>query len=222
MYRTCLLRQDKTDGCMECVAWDTRQIHLYLCIRSRSETHSGRVPSVKAPKKWAWAPSLQRLGLLGVRPFLLQTLPKSESLSFLPSFIRRPLLGPFSSLFYYFISNSLCFSSHLCHHHHHHHHHKQLHLLLPSKDLLLNQSIEQLIPNPPNPPLKTAKFSCPTVLFFCSFITSMDCLQIDWDNIDHTFVRDEFYENIQAPKWIDFNAPFQPIDDFEWFCAKSG
>eukprot|EP00250_Pteridium_aquilinum_P020511 c24840_g2_i1 orf=728-3208(+) len=50
----------------------------------------------------------------------------------------------------------------------------------------------------------------------------MECLQFDWKNIDDTFERDEFYENIQAPKWIDFTAPVAPADDHEWFCGKAG
>lgn len=50
----------------------------------------------------------------------------------------------------------------------------------------------------------------------------MECLQIDWKNIDDTFEKDEFYENIQAPKWIDFTIPLQPVDDHAWFCGKTG
>ncbi|MCO5592042.1 hypothetical protein L7F22_046036 [Adiantum nelumboides] len=50
----------------------------------------------------------------------------------------------------------------------------------------------------------------------------MECLQIDWKNLDHTFERDDFYESIQAPKWIDFTAPLQHVDDHEWFCGKAG
>jgi hypothetical protein len=51
----------------------------------------------------------------------------------------------------------------------------------------------------------------------------MDCLQIDWANVarEDTFVRDEFYESIQAPKWIDFTAPLGPVDDNEWFSANA-
>ena len=51
----------------------------------------------------------------------------------------------------------------------------------------------------------------------------MDCLQIDWGNVmaDCTFERDEFYESIQAPKWIDFTAPLAPVDDDEWFCGSA-
>jgi hypothetical protein len=47
----------------------------------------------------------------------------------------------------------------------------------------------------------------------------MDCLQIDWADVarEDAFVRDEFYESIQAPKWIDFTAPLEPVDDHEWF-----
>eukprot|EP00250_Pteridium_aquilinum_P020510 c24840_g1_i1 orf=472-2889(+) len=50
----------------------------------------------------------------------------------------------------------------------------------------------------------------------------MECLQIDWKNIDATYEKDEFYESIQAPKWIDFTVPLQPVDDHAWFCGKVG
>ncbi|KAH7446025.1 hypothetical protein KP509_01G033400 [Ceratopteris richardii] len=50
----------------------------------------------------------------------------------------------------------------------------------------------------------------------------MECFRIDWKNIDTRYEREEFYENIQAPKWIDFSAPLQPVDDHEWFCIKAG
>ncbi|XP_057849576.1 uncharacterized protein LOC131060387 isoform X1 [Cryptomeria japonica] len=46
----------------------------------------------------------------------------------------------------------------------------------------------------------------------------MDVLNIDWKNIDSRFVRDEFYENIRAPKWLDFLALEEPVDDDAWFC----
>lgn len=36
------------------------------------------------------------------------------------------------------------------------------------------------------------------------------------------FVKDEFYESIQAPKWLDFDLPEEPVDDHEWFCKRAG
>lgn len=42
---------------------------------------------------------------------------------------------------------------------------------------------------------------------------------IDWDNIDSVFFEDDTYENLNAPKWVDFSAsPEQPVDDDAWFC----
>lgn len=46
----------------------------------------------------------------------------------------------------------------------------------------------------------------------------MEVLDIDWKNIDSRFVKDEFYEGIRAPKWLDFLAPEEPVDDDAWFC----
>ena len=42
------------------------------------------------------------------------------------------------------------------------------------------------------------------------------------DRDSDTFLKDEFYENIQAPKWIDFDLPEAPVDDHEWFCKRAG
>ncbi|MCO5558840.1 hypothetical protein L7F22_012428 [Adiantum nelumboides] len=50
----------------------------------------------------------------------------------------------------------------------------------------------------------------------------MDCLPLDWKCIDGSFEKDDFYETIQAPKWIDFTAPVQPVDDHAWFCGRVG
>ncbi|KAH7437411.1 hypothetical protein KP509_05G069800 [Ceratopteris richardii] len=36
------------------------------------------------------------------------------------------------------------------------------------------------------------------------------------------FVKDDFYESIEAPMWIDFDSPEEPVDDEEWFCRRSG
>lgn len=45
----------------------------------------------------------------------------------------------------------------------------------------------------------------------------MDVAVIDWK--DSKFVKDDALENINAPQWVDFNAPFQPLDDDDsWFC----
>ncbi|KAL8155063.1 uncharacterized protein LOC141661776 [Apium graveolens] len=44
----------------------------------------------------------------------------------------------------------------------------------------------------------------------------MDVAVIDWK--DSKFVKDEALENINAPQWVDFTAPFQPVDDDSWFC----
>lgn len=46
----------------------------------------------------------------------------------------------------------------------------------------------------------------------------MEVLDIDWKNIDSRFVKDEFYEGIRAPKWLDFLAPEEAVDDDAWFC----
>ncbi|XP_073155174.1 uncharacterized protein [Henckelia pumila] len=46
----------------------------------------------------------------------------------------------------------------------------------------------------------------------------MDVAIIDWKNVDSRFVRDEMYELINAPKWIDFLASDDAVDDEAWFC----
>ncbi|GLJ27431.1 hypothetical protein SUGI_0538570 [Cryptomeria japonica] len=48
-------------------------------------------------------------------------------------------------------------------------------------------------------------------------VPRMDVLNIDWKNIHDRFVRDEFYENIWAPKWLDFLALEEPVDDDAWY-----
>ena len=36
-------------------------------------------------------------------------------------------------------------------------------------------------------------------------------------------VDDDFYEKIEAPKFVDFTAPDnRPIDDHYWFCLRVG
>ncbi|PIM99308.1 hypothetical protein CDL12_28192 [Handroanthus impetiginosus] len=46
----------------------------------------------------------------------------------------------------------------------------------------------------------------------------MEVAIIDWKNIDSRFVKDELYEHINAPKWVDFSTPDDPVDDEAWFC----
>ncbi|KAG6466035.1 uncharacterized protein LOC122037832 [Zingiber officinale] len=42
---------------------------------------------------------------------------------------------------------------------------------------------------------------------------------IDWKRVESRYVRDEAYENINAPMWLDLNAPDSvPVDDAAWFC----
>jgi hypothetical protein len=36
------------------------------------------------------------------------------------------------------------------------------------------------------------------------------------------FVKDEFYESFEAPKFHDFTTPEEPIDPDAWFSAKAG
>lgn len=49
----------------------------------------------------------------------------------------------------------------------------------------------------------------------------MEVAIIDWKTIDSRFVKDELYEHINAPKWVDFSAPDDPVDDEAWFCRPS-
>ncbi|KAL6557516.1 hypothetical protein OROMI_017866 [Orobanche minor] len=49
----------------------------------------------------------------------------------------------------------------------------------------------------------------------------MEVANIDWQNIDSRFVKDELYEDINAPKWVDFSAPDDSVDDEAWFCRPS-
>ncbi|XP_038698924.1 uncharacterized protein LOC119996387 [Tripterygium wilfordii] len=46
----------------------------------------------------------------------------------------------------------------------------------------------------------------------------MEPAQIDWKRIESVFVEDRLYENINAPKWVDFISPEDSIDDQAWFC----
>ncbi|KAL5762761.1 hypothetical protein ACOSP7_019025 [Xanthoceras sorbifolium] len=47
----------------------------------------------------------------------------------------------------------------------------------------------------------------------------MEPAKIDWKRIESVFVEDKLYENINAPKWVDFLAPEEDsVDDETWFC----
>ncbi|XP_058203568.1 uncharacterized protein LOC131317891 isoform X2 [Rhododendron vialii] len=46
----------------------------------------------------------------------------------------------------------------------------------------------------------------------------MEPAKIDWETINSVFVKDELFEHINAPQWVDFSAPDEPIDDDAWFC----
>ncbi|XP_019444097.1 PREDICTED: uncharacterized protein LOC109348239 isoform X2 [Lupinus angustifolius] len=48
----------------------------------------------------------------------------------------------------------------------------------------------------------------------------MEPENIDWDNIDSTFVQDDAYENFNAPKWVDLSSnEVLDVDDEAWFCT---
>ncbi|XP_057495370.1 uncharacterized protein LOC130780405 isoform X2 [Actinidia eriantha] len=46
----------------------------------------------------------------------------------------------------------------------------------------------------------------------------MEPAKIDWATINSVFAVDDLYEHINAPKWVDFSAPDQSVDDEAWFC----
>lgn len=48
----------------------------------------------------------------------------------------------------------------------------------------------------------------------------MEVAIIDWKSIDSKFVKDDVYEHINAPQWIDFSSPdhHSLVDDEAWFC----
>ncbi|KAJ6777542.1 hypothetical protein OIU74_001509 [Salix koriyanagi] len=46
----------------------------------------------------------------------------------------------------------------------------------------------------------------------------MEPEKIDWKRIDSVFVEDKLYESVNAPKWYDFFASEDSIDDEAWFC----
>ncbi|KAK3017297.1 hypothetical protein RJ639_006896 [Escallonia herrerae] len=46
----------------------------------------------------------------------------------------------------------------------------------------------------------------------------MEVAVIDWKSLDSKFVKDELYEHISAPQWVDLSAPDVSVDDEAWFC----
>ncbi|XP_059463203.1 uncharacterized protein LOC132192035 [Corylus avellana] len=46
----------------------------------------------------------------------------------------------------------------------------------------------------------------------------MEPENIDWKNVESIFVKDDMYENFDAPQWVDLSAPDEPIDDEPRFC----
>lgn len=48
----------------------------------------------------------------------------------------------------------------------------------------------------------------------------MEPAKIDWKRIESVFVEDGLYENINAPKWVDFLAAEDEasVDVEAWFC----
>uniref|UniRef100_A0ACD5WI95 Uncharacterized protein n=1 Tax=Avena sativa TaxID=4498 RepID=A0ACD5WI95_AVESA len=48
---------------------------------------------------------------------------------------------------------------------------------------------------------------------------SMEPKDIDWSRVVSRYVRDETYEGIQAPRWVDLDDPDAvAVDDKAWFC----
>lgn len=48
----------------------------------------------------------------------------------------------------------------------------------------------------------------------------MEPAKIDWKSVESVFVEDKLYENINAPKWVDFltREDDDSMDDEAWFC----
>ncbi|GAV67020.1 hypothetical protein CFOL_v3_10529 [Cephalotus follicularis] len=46
----------------------------------------------------------------------------------------------------------------------------------------------------------------------------MEPAKIDWKRIESIYVEDNVYEHINAPKWVDFLASQDFVDDDSWFC----
>lgn len=55
-------------------------------------------------------------------------------------------------------------------------------------------------------------------LFLLCFLQEMEPMNIDWNNIESVFVKDNLYEHFNAPKYFDFSAHEESIDDDAWFC----
>lgn len=57
------------------------------------------------------------------------------------------------------------------------------------------------------------------ILNLSGSLLKMEPENIDWDNIDSTFVQDDKFENFDAPKWADLSASDEFVVDHEaWFC----
>jgi hypothetical protein len=52
----------------------------------------------------------------------------------------------------------------------------------------------------------------------------MEAFQPSWKDESLDFQKEDFYESIRAPKWIDFTAPdsAEEPDDRAWFCVQAG
>lgn len=52
----------------------------------------------------------------------------------------------------------------------------------------------------------------------------MEAFQPSWKEESLDFQKEDFYESIRAPKWIDFTAPdsAEEPDDRAWFCVQAG
>ncbi|XP_057978674.1 uncharacterized protein LOC131165045 [Malania oleifera] len=46
----------------------------------------------------------------------------------------------------------------------------------------------------------------------------MEPAKIDWRSIESTFVKDDLYEHINAPQWVDFSVCEDSVNDEAWFC----
>ena len=44
----------------------------------------------------------------------------------------------------------------------------------------------------------------------------MEPARIDWKRLEWHFEEDKNYENINAPKWVDFLSPDKSVDDEAW------
>ncbi|KAJ8645185.1 hypothetical protein MRB53_006933 [Persea americana] len=46
----------------------------------------------------------------------------------------------------------------------------------------------------------------------------MEPMDIDWKNIESVFIKDDLYEHINAPKYVNLSALEESVDDDAWFC----